>query len=68
LFEVLQFGGNGVEVFDEVIKDVLEEETGVVGERGESVGVVNEGLNAVLNLLVDVEAVYFVLFESLNPG
>jgi hypothetical protein len=57
LFEVLQFGGNGVDVFDEVIKDVLEEETGVVGEGGESVGVVNEGLDAVLNFLVDIEAV-----------
>jgi hypothetical protein len=34
MFEALHFVVNGVGAFNEVVEDVLEEESGVVGERG----------------------------------
>jgi hypothetical protein len=34
MFAALHFFVNGVGVFNEVVEDVLEEESGVVGERG----------------------------------
>ncbi len=34
MFEALHFVVNGVGVFNEVVEDVLEEESGVFGERG----------------------------------
>lgn len=67
MFQILNFFLNCVQIIDKLIENVLQKETGVIGERLMFIRVKDECLDATLHLLLHLGAFFHLLLKSFDP-